>query len=132
MAKPKTLKMSSFKVISSSKRRTGVQDFGDLVPEDTKGSLVDYAGQTIYIVKLERKEGTQYGNGYVVSYKDLPNAAETMTAGVFGVVPLKQLDVLWQITHEGKTISLDSPVGAVIEEVPTKHGMSYKFAPIKK
>lgn len=130
--KQKTLQVKNIKHVDTNKRRSGVQDFGDLVPEDVKTNFGSFAGRTIYIVKLEPKSSPNYGEGYVVSFKDFPNAAETMTTGVFGVIPAKQLDALWQATNEGHRISLDSPVATTIEEVPTSKGMSYKFAPVKK
>lgn len=123
MAKPKTLKMSDIKQTGGSKRRTGVQNFADIVPQEENKHFQDMADQTIYIVKLERREGTQYGNGYVVSFKDLPNARDTYTTGVFGEYPTKQLDSLFAMTHEGRTISLDSPVKTTIRQA----GKTYKF-----
>lgn len=126
----KTLKVSQIKTVSPSSKRKGVQDFGDLVPESVAHQLLEYAGTSIYIVKLEQKFSNNYGDGYIVHFKDFPNSTEIMTAGCYGSVPAKQLDALFQATNGGSRISLDSPIGARIVEVPTTKGMSYKFAPL--
>jgi len=121
--KQKTLAMSDVKQIGGVKSRKGVQTFANIVPDAPKYRFDQMIDQTIYIVKLEPKFSDNYGDGYVVSFKDLPNAAETCTAGVFGQFPAKQLDMLYQATNGGSRISLDSPVKTIIRQA----GKSYRF-----
>ena len=121
--KAKTLKMSDVKDVKGTRRHKGVQIFGALVPEKTAYRLDQMIDQTIYIVKLERKFSDNYGDGFVVSFKDMPNAAETCTAGVFGEFPVQQLNGLYQATVDGSQISLDSPVKTTIRQA----GKSYRF-----
>lgn len=127
MAKSKVTKLDIHSNEPKAARRKGMQSFSALVPEAEKFSFADHPGETFYIVKLEKKFSNNYGDGYVVSVKELPNAAQTLTAGVYGAIPAKQMDALYQATHEGSRISLDTPVPVKVEEVPTSKGMSYRF-----
>lgn len=113
-----------------SARRGGVQDFGSFMPEQSHFKLTDFDGRAIYIVKLEPKFSDAYGDGYLIHFKDFPNAAQTMTAFCAGAIPKPQLDALYQATNEGRRISIASPVGCRIEVVKTKGGNSYKFLPL--
>ena len=125
--KAKALKMSDVSDVKGTRRPKGMQRFSDLVPEAEKLSFVDHDGETFYIVKVEKKFSNNYGDGYVVSVKDLPNAKETRTTGVYGMIPAKQMDSLYAATVEGSQISLDSPVPVKIEVVKTSKGDSYRF-----
>lgn len=127
MSKTKVTKIEIHSNEPKAARRKGLQSFSALVPEDEKFKFTDHPGEVFYIVKIEKKFSDLYGDGYVVHVKDFPEAKQTMTAGVFGAIPGKQMDKLYEMTNGGIRISLDSPVPVKIEEVPTKKGMSYRF-----
>ncbi len=116
-------KVSPFSFEPKAARKAGVQSFGDLVPDKPAYRFDQMIDQTVYIVKLEKKFSDNYGDGFVVSFKDLPNAAETCTAGVFGQFPVEQLKGLYQATNDGQRISLTSPVKTTIRQA----GKSYRF-----
>lgn len=113
----------SLQEVGTKRKLSGVQSFANLVPEKPSYRFDQMIDQTIYIVKLERKFSDNYGDGFIVTFKDLPNAAELCTAGVFGEFPVQQLNGLHQATNEGSRISLDSPVKTTIRQA----GKSYRF-----
>ena len=123
MPKAKTLQMKDIQTVGSNPRRKSVRNFQELVPPASAYRLDEMIDQTIYIIKLEEKPGTQYGDGFIVTFKDLPNAAEICNAGVFGQFPVKQLQALYAATVQGSEISLTSPVKTTIRQA----GKSYKF-----
>lgn len=104
--------------------RIKVQNFSDYNIDDAHVRFDEMIDATIYIVKLELLTGTQFGDGFRVHFKDLPNAADTQTASCFGVGITPQLKSLYNLTHDGKLISLTSPIKAKIIQA----GRSYKFA----
>jgi hypothetical protein len=121
--KLKTLEVKNIKTVGSSRKGKGVTEFATFAGEDTNRHMADFDGQTIYIVKLERKFSDTYGDGFVVIFGDMPNAAAKYTAGVFGQYPAAQLEKVFVNSHEGRLISLDNPVRTTIRKI----GNSYKF-----
>ena len=92
----------------------GVRNFSDFVPYSNHVALSDLDGQTIYIVKLEPMESENFGHGYKIYFKDLPNAQETQTAASFSKVLVPVLDEVYRLTHEGREISLTSSLKAKV------------------
>lgn len=122
--KTKQAKATNYEqVTQGGKRRAGVQNFSDFASDDTHVHLQDMADQTIYIVKLEPLASDEYGAGFKLWFKDLPNAKATSTAGVFGQFPVAQLENLYNLTNKGERISLTSPVKTIIR----KAGKTYRF-----
>ncbi len=106
------------------KTKVRVQQFKDYVTGDASHKRFDeMIDETIYIIKLEPIGSDTYGPGYKVWFKDLPPAKETYTAACFGQYVVPQLEQLYHATHDGKTISLSSPVRTVIR----KAGNTYHF-----
>lgn len=110
-------------VQQSGRNRPQVQSFADLVGEGSHKRFDQLLDQTIYIVKLEIQASDTYGSGFKVYFKDMPNARETYTAACYGQYVVPQLESLYQVTNEGKRISLDSPIKTTIR----KAGNTYHF-----
>ena len=106
-----------------SSKHKGVQNFADFVGESSHKRFDEMDGQTIYIVKLEVFPSDKFGAGYRVHFKDLPNARETYTASCFGEYIVPVLDNVYKLTHDGKMISLDSPIKTTFR----KAGRTYRF-----
>jgi hypothetical protein len=107
----------------AQKGKRGVQNFADFAGQSNHVRFDEMIDQTIYITQLDILASDQYGSGYKVHFKDLPNAAQTMTAGVFGKYPIEQLDNLYKMTHDGKLISPETPVRTKIVQA----GKTYRF-----
>lgn len=118
--KPKTLNVSSIK---GPRKGKGVQSFSAFQSEQGHRKLTDYFDRQIYIVKIEPLHSDEYGEGYKLYFKEAPKAKETLTAAIFGQYVVPQLDDLYQLSHQGKLISLDSPVETTIR----KAGKTYHF-----
>lgn len=123
MAKQKTLSTKDITVVGTKGKRHGVSNFGDLVGKDAHVQLRDYDGQVIYIVKLENLPSVNFGDGYRVTFGDMPNAKDLYTAGVYGQYPKAQLDALYAATSNGNQINRDNAVRVKI----VKAGNSYRF-----
>lgn len=104
-------------------RRAGVQNFGDLVAAGNHVRLDEYDGETIYISKVEPIKSDTYGEGFKITFRDLPNAKEVYTASSFGQGPVAQLAELYRMTNEGKRLSSDSPIKTKV----IKAGRTYRF-----
>ncbi len=104
-------------------RRSGVQNFGDLVAAGNHVRLDEYDGETIYISKVEPIKSETYGEGFKITFKDMPNAKDTYTASSFGQGPVAQLAELYRMTNEGKRLSSDSPIKTKV----VKAGRTYRF-----
>ena len=106
--KPKGLDFSKIKTVG--RKGKGVHKLSDFVTGEQSAQLSTLKDQTIYIVKLEPMKSEQFGDGFKIWYKDFPNAKETLQAHTFGQVTVPTLAQLYENTHQGKLIALDSPV----------------------
>lgn len=107
----------------SNRKTKGVQEFSQFAGENTQKQMKEYDGVTIYIVKLERKFSDTYGDGFIVTFGEMPNATVKYTAGVFGQYPAAQLEKVYVNSHDGRLISPESPIRTTIRKI----GNSYKF-----
>lgn len=123
MSPKKSLQMSDIKPIKSTRKSKALQKFGDIVIDDSHVKFQDMDGETVYITKLEILASDDYGSGFKVWFKHSPKDQLTLTAGVFGQYPVAQLEKLYQLTHNARTISPDTPVQATIR----KAGQTYRF-----
>lgn len=103
--------------------RKGVQNFGDLVAAGNHVRLDEYDGETIYIGKIEPIHSETYGEGFKITFRDMPNAKDSYTASSFGQGPVAQLAELYRMTNEGKRLSSDSPIKTKV----VKAGRTYRF-----
>lgn len=94
--------------------KKGVLKFSDYVPESNHVSLSDLDGSVIYIVKLEKQHSETFGEGYKLTFKDMPGEKESRTAATYSQVLVPVLDEVFRLTHDGKLISLDTPMQAKI------------------
>jgi hypothetical protein len=111
--KPRNLDVST--IATSGRKSKGVHKLSDFVTGEQSAQLSTLKDQTIYIVKLEPMSSEQFGDGFKIWYKDFPNAKETLQAHTFGQVTVPTLAQLYQNTHQGKLISLDSPIQATVK-----------------
>lgn len=100
-----------------------VQNFADLQGEATHRRFDEMIDETIYFTALENMKSDQYGDGYKVHFKELPNAKETFTAACFGQYIVPVLDGLYASTNQGENITEQNPVKVIIR----KAGKSYRF-----
>ena len=110
--KPQAFDVSTIK--SVGRKGKGVRKLSDFVTDDQSAQLSTLKDQTIYIVKLEPMKSEQFGDGFKIWYKDFPNAKDTLQAHTFGQVTTPKLAQLYQNSHQGKLISLDSPVQTTV------------------
>lgn len=80
-------------------------------------------GHTIYITKIEQLTSEQFGSGFKVWFKDMPNELGVMTASTFGAGPCAQLIPIFQQMQKGGSI----PAGTYIKLTIRKAGRSYRF-----
>lgn len=111
---PKHLNMEDIK--KTIHARKGVQKLSDYVAGETSSQLSALEGQTIYIVKLQPMQSGEFGDGFKIWYKDLPNARDTLQAHTFGQIVVPVLSALYANTHNGAMISLDSPVMVTVRK----------------
>lgn len=123
MAK-KPSKTSNFDQIATQGRKTkGVQNLSDFMPDPTHRRLDEMIDETIYIWKIEPMGSDQYGEGFKIHFKDMPNAVASYTAAIFGEYVKPQIEAVYVATNKSSRISLDSPVKATIR----KAGRTYRF-----
>lgn len=106
-----------------SRRKQGVQNLADFLPENDHKRLDEMIDQTIYIWKIEPQTSEKYGEGFKIWFKDLPNARDSYTASIYGQYVVPQLNAVWVGSNKGSRISLDSPVKATIRQA----GRTYRF-----
>lgn len=127
MAK-RNLKMSDIKPAKGAKatgkvRGYKVQKFSDYQPESDHKRLDQMIDQTIYIIKIEPLASEEYGSGFKLWVKDMPNAKDTYTVACFGAYVVPVLDNLYNLSHKGKLINPENPVQTTIR----KAGRTYRF-----
>jgi len=123
MTKANTLNVNSIKSVGTQSKKHGVQNFADYQGATTHYRFDQMLDQTIYIVNLERMSSENFGSGFKVFYKDLPNTRDTYDCCVFGAYPVQQLESLYTLSHDAATISYESPVKTTIRAA----GKSYRF-----
>lgn len=79
--------------------------------------------QTIYVTKIDPLASDQYGAGFKVWFKDMPNEKGVMTASTFGAGPVAQLSGLYEQMRKGGSI----PSGVYVKLTIKAAGRSYRF-----
>jgi hypothetical protein len=115
--------MANIKNLDNNRSRKGVQNFADFAGDPTHVRFDEMIDQVIYIVKIEPQTSEKFGSGFKVWFKDLPNAAATQDAAVYGQYVVPQLENLYNLTNKGNRISLDSPIKTTIRQA----GRTYRF-----
>lgn len=78
---------------------------------------------TIYVTKIDVLASDQYGTGFKVWFKDMPDEQGIMTASTFGAGPCAQLVTLYEAMKKGGTI----PPGTYVKLTIRQAGRSYRF-----
>lgn len=124
----RNLRMSDIKTVKGGKRTSKVkgykvQQFAAYQSEPEHKRFDTMYDETIYIIKIEPLKSDEFGEGYKVWFKDMPNAKATYTAACFGAYVLPQLEDLYNLSHKGKLINPENPVQTTIR----KAGRTYRF-----
>lgn len=101
---------------SGLRSKKGVQLLSTYYTEEPFYRLDEMIDQTIYIVKLKKLQSEQFGDGFKIWFKDLPNAKETGQCATFGMNTVRILQQVYANSHEGAWISLDSPVKITVRK----------------
>lgn len=79
-----------------------VKNLSDIVPDSNEHRRLDeMIDQTIYIVNIEPVHSADYGDGFKLFFKDMPNEVATYTAASFSPYNQGQLQGLYDATHNG-------------------------------
>jgi hypothetical protein len=107
-----------------SARLPGVKNFADVVPASDKHRRFDeMIDQTIYIVNIEPMFSEQYGAGFRIWAKDMPNEQDSFTVASFSQYNRDQLQALYNATHNGDKLLPNTCVKAVVRAA----GKSYRL-----
>jgi hypothetical protein len=101
-----------------------VKNFADVVPAtDNHRRFDEMIDQTIYIVNIEPMFSEQYGAGFRIWAKDMPNEQDTFTVASFSQYNHDQMQALYNATHNGDKLLPNTCVKAVVRAA----GKSYRL-----
>lgn len=104
---------------TKNKKYLSVADLG-LSTENKK--LMELAGETINIFKLEQRQSEQYGTGYIVHFtREKEKNKSEYTSGVFAPHVVELLDLVYKMTNKGKMLSKKYPFRATVRKTPKSY-----------
>lgn len=72
--------------------------------------------QTVYIVNIEPIKSADFGDGFKLWCKDMPNEQGTFTVSSFSQYNREQLQALYDATHNGDKLLPNTCVKAVVRQ----------------